>query len=603
VFRFSPRPNRAAEIAWRPFGAEAFDEARRLGRPVLLSVGASWCHWCHVMDETAYSADAVLRLLARRYVAVRVDRDLRPDVDRAYNRGGWPTTCILNAAGAVLWGATYVPPEVLVRVLEVVADRYAADPGLAEAVAPAPVPGVVQPPTQGAAGARSALAEGVLMAAAAEEDRAHGGFGREGAKFPLPEVLAFLATLAPWPGERGRAAEAMLARALDGMLAGDLEDGAEGGFYRYATRPDWTLPHYEKMLADNAALAEVYLLQAARTARPRWRKAGEGALAFLERRLWLDGEGAYAGSQDADEAYARAGERERAALAPPAVDRAVYLDANAAAVECDMAAWAALGEEAWRDRATSLWDGLVRRLHRPGRGFAHVDAGAGPELFGESDDLAAALCALSALAPLGREEDAALARVLVDRLLGHHLDGAGRVTAAADDRPEEDLPPAMRGRGRAPAPGASGRAALALLRLGRQLGEGGWEEAAHRILLAWAADAPSLGVFGAALGRAAAEARPPLEVRVAAGGAGPGAPAGSGPAVLAFWAAARRTGTEPAVLRTVGPEEAAAEGWGTGEPRAFACLEGACGPPAATPAELDGTVRALVAGAAPDAVW
>lgn len=598
MFRFSPRPNRAAEIAWQPFGAEAFDMARRLGRPVLLSIGASWCHWCHVMDETAYSADAVLGLLARRYVAVRVDRDLRPDVDRAYNRGGWPTTCILNAAGAVLWGATYVPPEALVRVLEAVADRYAADPELAEAVAPAPIPGAVAPAPREGAGALSALVDRVLMAAAAEEDRAHGGFGREGAKFPLPDVLAFLSSLAPWPGERGRAAGAMLARALDGMLRGDLEDGVEGGFYRYATRPDWTLPHYEKMLADNAALAEVYLLQAARAARPRWREAGEGALGFLKRRLWLDGEGAYAGSQDADEAYARAGERERSALAPPSVDRAVYLDGNAAAVECHLAAWAALGQEAWRDGATSLWDGLVRRLYRPGRGFAHADTGTGPELFGESDDLAAALCALAALVPLGREADAALARALVDRLLGYHLDGAGRVTAAAVDRPEGDLPPAMRGRGRAPAPGASGRAALALLRLGRQLGEGEWEEAARRILLAWAAAAPSLGVFGAALGRAAAEARPPLEVRVAVGAA-----FGSGPPASAFWAAVRRMGAEPAVLRTVGPQEAAAEGWSAPETCALACLEGVCGPPAATPAALGETARTLVARAAPDAVW
>ena len=96
-FRFSPRPNRAAEIEWRPWGEPAFAEARRLGRPILLSLSAVWCHWCHVMDETSYSDARVIARINEAYVPIRADNDRNPDVNRRYNMGGWPTTAFLAA--------------------------------------------------------------------------------------------------------------------------------------------------------------------------------------------------------------------------------------------------------------------------------------------------------------------------------------------------------------------------------------------------------------------------------------------------------------------------------------------------------------------------
>ncbi|MCW3982050.1 MAG: thioredoxin domain-containing protein, partial [Candidatus Bathyarchaeota archaeon] len=97
------------KVAWFHWGKEAFREAQRLNRPILLDISAAWCHWCHVMDGTTYCDDEVARLIKRRYIPIRVDRDQRPDIDQRYNMGGWPTTALLTPDGEVLAGATYVP--------------------------------------------------------------------------------------------------------------------------------------------------------------------------------------------------------------------------------------------------------------------------------------------------------------------------------------------------------------------------------------------------------------------------------------------------------------------------------------------------------------
>src|SRR5579871_2986360 len=126
-FRFSPRANRANEIAWSSWGPEAFERARAQDKPILLAISAVWCHWCHVMDETSYSDPGVIATINERYVPVRVDNDRRPDVNARYNMGGWPTTAFLAPDGTLLTGATYLPPETLRRALDDVASFYAGN--------------------------------------------------------------------------------------------------------------------------------------------------------------------------------------------------------------------------------------------------------------------------------------------------------------------------------------------------------------------------------------------------------------------------------------------------------------------------------------------
>src|SRR5215469_11157888 len=123
-FRFSPRENRAHEIAWMPWGEAAFDRARAEDKPILLSISAVWCHWCHVMDETSYSDPGVIATINEHFVPVRVDNDKRPDVNARYNMGGWPTTAFLAPDGSTLTGATYLPPQQMRRALDEIAGFY-----------------------------------------------------------------------------------------------------------------------------------------------------------------------------------------------------------------------------------------------------------------------------------------------------------------------------------------------------------------------------------------------------------------------------------------------------------------------------------------------
>ncbi len=123
-FHFSPRPNRANEIRWSDWSVSAFERAQQEDKPILLAISAVWCHWCHVMDETSYSQPAIIDLINERYVPVRVDNDQRPDINARYNQGGWPTTAFLSPDGALLAGATYLPPEQMQAALDRVATFY-----------------------------------------------------------------------------------------------------------------------------------------------------------------------------------------------------------------------------------------------------------------------------------------------------------------------------------------------------------------------------------------------------------------------------------------------------------------------------------------------
>src|SRR5512142_1702064 len=123
-FHFSPRPNRANEIHWHEWTPDSFEKAKREDRPILLGISAVWCHWCHVMDETTYSDPEVIQLVNERYIPIRVDNDERPDVNRRYNLGGWPTTAFLTPDGELLTGGTYIPPAQMNGYLTQVSDAY-----------------------------------------------------------------------------------------------------------------------------------------------------------------------------------------------------------------------------------------------------------------------------------------------------------------------------------------------------------------------------------------------------------------------------------------------------------------------------------------------
>ena len=345
---FSPRPNRAHEIRWREWSPSAFDEARQADKPILLSISAVWCHWCHVMDETAYSDQGVIDLVNSEYVPVRVDNDERPDINARYNMGGWPTTAFLTPQGDILTGATYLPADQMNAALRQVLTAYRTQK-------PEIVARVLEHKKH--LGARASAGAGEVSAAQVGDvlewlDRAYdadyGGFG--GApKFPMTDALAFLAEQAVLRDEPHHLE--MARHSLGRMAGGGTYDHVEGGFFRYSTTQDWSVPHFEKMLEDHGGLLYARALTGDAAAL-------DDAARYLETVLKTGD--CYAGSQDADEDYYARDAAGRAALEPPYVDRRVYTAWNCGLAIAYLEADRRLDRPHLRESAERCLDALFR---------------------------------------------------------------------------------------------------------------------------------------------------------------------------------------------------------------------------------------------------
>ncbi len=298
-------------IHWHPWSTEAFDSARVQDRPVLLDIGAVWCHWCHVMDGESYEDPALAAFLNENFICIKVDRDERPDVDTRYQRavqaiagqGGWPLTAFLTPDGDVFFGGTYFPPDgkygrpgfrsVLEQVLHVYRtqrDRVTTQGGairrmlsehLDEAEPGSP--------------SEELLVEATDRIAKLFDSR-FGGFGSQ-PKFPHPAAMTFLLhrhALAPEPRLRN-----IVDLTLVGMARGGIQDQLGGGFHRYSVDARWIVPHFEKMSYDNAELLKAYLDGFTASGTEEYATVARGIVNWVKAVL-SDPEGGYGASQDAD---------------------------------------------------------------------------------------------------------------------------------------------------------------------------------------------------------------------------------------------------------------------------------------------------------------
>jgi len=301
-------------IDWHPWGPEPFDLAQRTHRPILLDIGASWCHWCHVMDEGTYVDAEVARLLAEHFIAVKVDRDENPEVDRRYQRqvgaltgeGGWPLTAFLTPAGEVFLGGTYFPPEDghgrpgFRRVLKEVARLWLEEPEKVQEHSRA-VQGALERMRSARAPDARALHEfqgQVLSEVHSGYDPVNGGFGMA-PKFPHPTAVSLLL----WDGRVNHRAlsDGRAAETLRRMGEGGLYDQVGGGFHRYSVDEGWHVPHFEKMGVDNAALLSVYVDGIRRFDEPHFEQVVRGTVGWV-REVLEDPAGGFGSSQDADNA-------------------------------------------------------------------------------------------------------------------------------------------------------------------------------------------------------------------------------------------------------------------------------------------------------------
>ena len=300
-------------VDWYPWGEEAFRRAKELDRPVLLDIGATWCHWCHVIDRESYEDPEIAKVINEHFVAVKVDRDERPDIDARYQQavstiagqGGWPLTGFLTSDGKVFYGGTYFPPKdahgrpSFRRVLLAMADSYRSNRADTVREAEALHQALAE-------GRTSLVEEGVVNDAMLKEgvdslrgqvDPVNGGISGQ-QKFPHSGTMEWV--MARYRRTREEGLQKIFARTLTSMARGGVYDQIGGGFHRYSTDSRWIVPHFEKMLYDNAGLLANYVHAWQLTKDPLYRETAEGILAWADEVLSDRERGGYYASQDAD---------------------------------------------------------------------------------------------------------------------------------------------------------------------------------------------------------------------------------------------------------------------------------------------------------------
>ncbi len=305
-------------VDWFPWGEEALALARGEDRPILLSIGYSACHWCHVMERESFEDSEIAAFMNERFVNIKVDREERPDLDSIYMKavqfltghGGWPLTAFLTPEGRAFFGGTYFPPEPrhgmrsFRQVLEAVSDAYRnrreeVERGahqLLAALAGANADVESAPEGAGPEDLGRAILEHAVRFLAGRFDPIHGGFG-PAPKFPQPMTLEILLRQFHRRGDGG--ALGMVLRTLRGMARGGIRDHLGGGFHRYSVDDRWLVPHFEKMLYDNGLLARVYLHAFQITRDPELRDVATSTLDYILEDL-TGPEGGFYSARDAD---------------------------------------------------------------------------------------------------------------------------------------------------------------------------------------------------------------------------------------------------------------------------------------------------------------
>jgi uncharacterized protein YyaL (SSP411 family) len=573
-FRFSPRANRANEIHWMNWDEAAFARAAAEDKPILLSISAVWCHWCHVMDETTYSDPGVISTINERFVPIRVDNDRRPDINARYNMGGWPTTAFLTPEGRTLTGATYLPPPQMRRALTEIA-RFFVERKHEISVLP--------DVTHNAQGALSEPLDDAPIVRLREDlegsyDTEFGGFGSE-PKFPQTEALEFL--FSEWRATGDEHLYDMVAGTMRGMSQGGTYDHIEGGFFRYSTTRDWSVPHFEKMAEDHAGLLRILAMLVFYRPDDAFRATLRTATDYVRTVLYDPQRRIFAGSQDADEAYFELPLEERRKRETPFVDRTSYTNWT-----CGLAGalcWVAqtLDDAALLDEAQATLDTVYERLDSDGVLFHVLGQDDRVSVAGLLTDHAAYLRALLDAYELGGEarfleRAIAVAATLRNRFQSpdggfydrlEESNALGRL--ALRDRPITD----------------NGIVAEALLRLHALTGDSTYRETAQRTLAVYAQRAGSAGSFGAAYARALLRyLSPEVVVRIA------GHPAQT----AELRAAALRLPSPFVAVRTLTDAEASSEGIRE-TPVALVCRGTVCAAPVRSASDLDAAYDALAA--------
>ena len=365
-------------VAWRPWGAAAFAAAQQRDRPILLSINGVWCNWCHEMARGTYGDAEVARFVNEHFTPIRVDTDHRPDINARYNVGGWPTTSFLTPHGGYIAGATYLPPDQFLAMLDEVRRAYVErKPELYEQAND-----ILRQRREHAgrvaAGREpdAAVVDAITRRVAGTYDPSNGGFGVE-PKFPSAPMLRLLLHRYRTTGEAFF--RIMLEKSLDAITGGALHDDVEGGFFRFVAGADWTQPQYEKMAEDNIALAGILLEAGVLLERPDYTHVSGKTVDYLCGALYDSAAVGVRGSQGAHSEYYGQPAPMRAQLPAPAVDPYCYVSITAQVVSLFFSAAWHLGRPELTGIAVSLLDRLVAMAEDARLPHTYTDADPMPQ--------------------------------------------------------------------------------------------------------------------------------------------------------------------------------------------------------------------------------
>ncbi|PGF15655.1 thioredoxin domain protein [Natrinema sp. CBA1119] len=399
--------NETTRVEWREWGGEVFDEAAEADVPILLSLTATWCDHCHEMDAETYAEPRIAANVNDSFVPVRVDVDRYPRVRDRYNMGGFPSTVFLAPNGKVLTGAGYLGPDGMRQVLDSVRTMWQT-----KGTGAARVPRPLREDNPPAGELTADIEQGMLGHLTDTYDETAGGWGQQ-PKFPLPDALEFAL-------KRDRE---MALRSYDAVGA-NLLDEYEGGFYRFATEPDWSGLQREKLLDSNGALVRAFANAYLLTGADEYRDPAERTIEYLTGTLWNGEVAAFANSQapGEDDAYSLDA-TDRAAAAEPPVDEGVFAGSNALAIEGLLTYYAYTDDERVRRYAERALETLREDLLADGI-VAHAledadrDSNGGPVplLSNQARVLGALTTAASTIDPSVLADATVIADATIDRL-------------------------------------------------------------------------------------------------------------------------------------------------------------------------------------------
>lgn len=588
-------------ISWREWDQEAFALARSLDMPILLSISAVWCHWCHVMDQTTFADPEVAALVDAHFVPIRVDNDKRPDVNARYNMGGWPTVAFLTPDGEIISGGTYIPPDAFRQTLRRILEYYhqnKAEIQTRTAQMQAQRRRAWELALQDNGELTPGMGDRVYELVAGAYDPQYGGFG-QAPKFPQPEILEWLLarhwyTVHTLPADASTSASSpysgpleMAVKTLRAMALGGMYDQEAGGFFRYSTTRDWSIPHFEKMLEDNARLLSVYLAAYQVTGEALFRHTAEGILSYVETTLRDPDLGHFYGSQDADESYYALNKAERDQRRAPFIDKVAYTSWNAMMAAAYLEAAAILQRPELATSAITTLRFLWQNCWQSDQGLAHFWDGQ-PHVFGLlNDQVWTAYASLHAYEYTGEQEHLQRAQATMRWTHSALSTAAGHFR----DRPEHGTALGRLAEAETPLPD-NAVAARVLTRLARLSGDDLYKQWAQAALAAFAGLYERYGTFAAGYAMAVETlSKEPLLLVVV------GSPQdiGTGALLRAAWRAYTPNRAFLIIDPAAEAERLAALGYpAEPSPRAYACFGRTCAEPVADASQVTLTIESLL---------